>query len=207
MLLRIVFLVTVLSSYAASAETSVAAAQDSWAPVEAIASSIAAIVSAVALLYVAAQTRAANSQLNALQRQIVAGERQLIELERATLLQGYFAVLAYLQSDEALRARRQVLDAWGARRPFPTNRREIEAAQVVSRTYDTLGILVNRNLLPSSIFVDNWGDSIWKCWEVLETWVRKYRTTKKTGPTHWDDFEAIARLAREAAKDNGYAAE
>ena len=56
------------------------------------------------------------------------------------------------------------------------------------------------SLVPSDIFIENWGPSIKKCYEILREHIVEMQKPDNSGPRYWDDFE---KLYKEVVK-NGY---
>lgn len=126
---------------------------------------------------------------------------QLVEMKRTRKLQAYFPLLDYLhQSDEA---RGLVLRAKSRGTPFPDHlaTSEVDAAKTVCRTYDTLGILVGRKLLPEDLILYHWHNPIAETWSILKDWV--YAERKRLGYDYSENFRKLAEKAAGAAKNRG----
>jgi hypothetical protein len=73
------------------------------------------------------------------------------------------------------------------------------AASRVYSTYDVAGILIRRGLVPKDLFVNNWGESIVRCYEVLEPFLQELHAEARRAQ-YGRHFEWL----REQAQRHGY---
>lgn len=119
--------------------------------------------------------------------------RQVREAQKAMYAQTFFEASARLQ-DEKLRDDRgfvflvkgKPLEQWTAQ--------EVASAERVCHNYDTVGIMVRKEMLPKEIIIDSWGDSLRRLWPIVWPLVEKYRRERQA-PEFWDDFGWLANEA------------
>jgi hypothetical protein len=112
---------------------------------------------------------------------------QVKEMNRNTQAQSYGLAREILQDENVRKARRRVfrlrskpLDEW--------SESDIEQAEIVCHTYDSVGQMVRYELLKKKFIVDSWGPSILGLWPIVLPLVKKYRREWDAERT-WDDFE------------------
>ena len=128
--------------------------------------------------------------------------RQLKEMRRTTQAQAYSVALEHLQDEKVRHARRTVFHLKG--KPIEKwNKEEIEAAEIVCHTYDSIAQMVRNNLLSKKTIVQSWGPSLRNSWPILSPLVQKYREDFNAKET-WDDYEWLAIEAQKAADQNKY---
>ena len=119
---------------------------------------------------------------------------QLREISRSRKVTAFMNLSQFLQREEIRRARRILIGTSG--KSFEDwSEEEIEAAERACSTYDVAGIMVSKKLIEKDLVVNEWRDSIIKCWEAAKPMIEEYR--KKRGKDFWDDFE---KLYKEAMK-------
>lgn len=125
---------------------------------------------------------------------------QIIEMRRATHAQSYSVAREILQDENLQLARKSVfklgkkgkqIDKW--------SKKEIEQAEMVCHTYDSVAQMVRHKLLRRKIIIESWGASIVKSWEILKPLVLKYRDNWNE-PERWDDFEWLAKTTSKHRK-------
>lgn len=106
------------------------------------------------------------------------------------------ALAEFLQNSDARAARRHVLHTL-ASKPYVewTDADRLEAGRVCS-SYDLAGILVRRTLVDKDLVVDNWGPSIFRCYQVLRPHIQEMQTMDRGGSRYWDDFVWLQEEAR-----------
>ncbi len=126
--------------------------------------------------------------------------RQLSEMRKTTQAQAYSVALERLQNEKVRNARRIVFHLKG--KPIEKwNKEEIEAAEIVCHTYDTIAQIVRNNLLSRSIIIQSWGPSLRNSWPILSPLIRKYREDFEA-QEYWDDYEWLATQAQKARSPN-----
>jgi len=125
-------------------------------------------------------------------RQLVAMRGQLDAARQASTSQNALTLIQFLQAEDIRIARRilinlqsKPLDAWSDA--------EKSAAEQVCTSYDIVAIMIKEGIAPKSIFVENWGDSITKCYSAAAPFIAKTREIR--GAKYWDDFEWLAGVA------------
>ncbi len=114
---------------------------------------------------------------------------QLSEMRRTTQAQAYSVAREILQDERARKARRTVFQLGREARPLEKwTKEEIEDAEIVCHTYDTVGQMVRYRLLWKIMIIDSWGHSIRASWPVVSPLVNKYRRDWDQIET-WDDYE------------------
>jgi hypothetical protein len=123
--------------------------------------------------------------------------RQTRELKRATHAQAYFTALEYLQNDKVRFARKKLME-FGGKPLHSWLEPEKWTAEKVCQSFDSVAIMVRHGMLPKELIIENWMDSLIRCWAAAEQLVNDYR--KIRGPEYWDDFEWLANEARKRRK-------
>lgn len=135
-------------------------------------------------------------QRRQLSRAATAQEESQEALQKTIYTHAYKTALDILQ-EERIRQARNVVFTHLKSKPLETwSPEEVQAAEVVCSTYDTVGIMTKYGVLPVEWVADNWGYSLRETWKILEPFVQKYRTERKVAE-YWDDYE---RLVMEAHK-------
>lgn len=75
------------------------------------------------------------------------------------------------------------------------NRNDRIQADVASAAYDLVGILGRPGVVPPDMIIDNWGDSVIKCYKAAKPLIEEYRVTDRRGEHFWDDFEWLYNQA------------
>ena len=119
---------------------------------------------------------------------------QLREISRSRKVTAFMNLSQFLQREEIREARRILIGTSG-KNFGDWSKEEIEAAEKACSTYDVAGIMVSKKLIERDLVVNEWRDSIIKCWEAAKPMIEEYR--KKRGKDFWDDFE---KLYKEAMK-------
>jgi hypothetical protein len=71
------------------------------------------------------------------------------------------------------------------------NQEEIEAAEIVCSTYDTVALMIRHKLLPSDIIAHSWGSSLRNSFQILAPLIRRYRQDF-VSPEYWANYEWLA---------------
>jgi hypothetical protein len=121
---------------------------------------------------------------------ILAWQIRLLRL--ATTAQSYATLLDQIQA-EPIRAARAAIFRLKDKPLGEWTELEIGEAEKVCNTYDTMAIMLRHDMLPKGILIDNWRDSVVKCWVAAKPLVLSYRETR--GSEYWDDFEWLADQA------------
>ncbi len=117
---------------------------------------------------------------------------QLKTMRKSMLGQNSISLINFLQDENTREARRIVLTTLKDKEYINWTADEKESASKVCSTYDVLSILLYQmKLAPTDIFVDNWGPSIKKCYDILEKHIKEMQKPENAGPKYWDDFEKL----------------
>jgi len=101
---------------------------------------------------------------------------QLRAMRSASTAQNILSVINYLQDPAIREARRLVLTDLKGKPVASWTEADRRMASHVYATYDMAGILIQRGLVPKDLFVSNWGESIVKCYEILEPFLTELHT-------------------------------
>lgn len=118
---------------------------------------------------------------------------QLKEIVRSRKVAAFTNLSQFLQKEEIREARRILIGI--STKDFKSwTRHEVEEAEKVCSTYDVAGIAVSKKLIEKDLVVNEWRDSIIKCWEAAEPMIIEYR--KERGMDFWDDFGKLYKMAK-----------
>jgi len=122
---------------------------------------------------------------------------QLAEARRTTHAQSYSVVREILQEEKVRKARKLIFQLQDEGKAIEEwNKDEIESAEIICHTYDSVGQMIRHKLLFKDIIIDSWGPSLRRIWPILLPLISKYRS-EWSSPEIWDDFEWLARIAIE----------
>ncbi len=71
---------------------------------------------------------------------------------------------------------------------------EEEAGEIVCRTFARAGLYIRRNMVSSVAVIEDWHDSISKCYDALVPMLKSYRMNR--GDDFWTDFDRLALSAK-----------
>jgi hypothetical protein len=121
-------------------------------------------------------------------------------MRHATHAQSYSVAREILQNEDLRLARKLIFKLGNKSKQVDKwSKKEVELAEMVCHTYDSVAQMVRHKLLQRKIIIESWGASIVRSWEILEPLVLKYRNDWNA-PETWDDFEWLARTASEHRK-------
>lgn len=115
---------------------------------------------------------------------------QLKAMQKASLSQNVLTLIDFLQKPGLPEARKELIEVSGEKHPDSWDKDERTRAERVCATYDIAGILIQQGIVPKEIIVDNWGDSIKKCYNAASKLIKEVR--EERGVDYWDDFEWLA---------------
>jgi len=119
---------------------------------------------------------------------------QLREISRSRAVSAFMELSRFLQREEIRKARGILINIPKDRNLEDWSVEEREAAEKASHTYDVAGIMVFKKLIEEDLIVNEWRDSIIKCWEAAEPMIMEYR--KGRGEDFWDAFEMLYERAK-----------
>jgi hypothetical protein len=118
-------------------------------------------------------------------------------LNKTIYANSFKVVLDILESPDVVRARGHIYERSDAIRQVDSLDWDVGLktdAQLVVRTFDSVGTMMRKNLLPADYILDRYSIATFRCWRILERYVQHARTERKD-PFLGDDFEALATLA------------
>ncbi len=119
---------------------------------------------------------------------------QVRETRRSAYATAFKAIYEMLQ-DEGKRADRGFVMIELSKKPYDTwTPDEKKRAERVCHNYDAVGIICRNHLLPTKLIADSWGDSLRRCWRILEPLVYEYRIARNANE-FWDDFQWLSKQA------------
>jgi len=122
--------------------------------------------------------------------------RQLGETRRTTQAQSYSVAREILQDEKVRRARQIVFQLGKEGKSIKKwTKGEIQNAEIVCHTYDSVGQMVRHKLLWKNVIIDSWGTSIRNIWPIVSPLINKYRKNWDSFET-WDDFEWLFNEAQ-----------
>lgn len=123
---------------------------------------------------------------------------QLRAMRSASNAQNILAVLTFLQQPDVREARRIVYTTLVGKPINLWTDEEKRVASLVYGTYDLAGMLIKSGFVPKALFVNNWGASIIKSYNILEPFLIELRTNS-TGTKYGDHMKWL----RDEALRNG----
>jgi len=117
---------------------------------------------------------------------------QLKEVSRSRKVTAFMNLSQFLQQQEIREARGALIQASG-KDLKDWSQDEIKAAEKACSSYDVAGIMVSRKLIERDLIVNEWRDSIIKCWEAAKPMIIEYRRNR--GEDFWNDFGSLYEMA------------
>ena len=108
-------------------------------------------------------------------------------MQRANKASAFSIIFSTLQSEDIREARKKILETNESYSNWTIDLKN--NAEKVGQTYDTIGIMLKRGVVPYSYVVEEWHDSIIKCWEKTKDMIHEYRDYRSDD--FWDDFETL----------------
>jgi hypothetical protein len=127
---------------------------------------------------------------------------QLRAMRSASTAQNILAVLNYLQDAQVREARCVVQTDLGSKPPDLWTEVEKEKASLVYSTYDVTGILIRQGLVPEDVFIDYWGESMVRCYKVLEPYLQALRR-QADGGQYGDQLKWLCDKATRRGNSGG----
>ncbi len=127
---------------------------------------------------------------------------QLSETKRTADIDCFLRAASILQ-DETLRSDRAFLflhESIDSKSPDSWFLDRTTSAERVCSSYDLVGILLKKGLLPKDLILDAWSDSIKKSWQATRDLVDFRR--KRDGDSIWNHFEWMNKEAEDWRKDS-----
>lgn len=122
--------------------------------------------------------------------------RGMLEVARETSRhENLVTLINLLQTPDAMHARLTTIKLGRAGRSHDQwTDDEVVSVERVCNAFNLTAILIRHQVVPESPILDQWGDSILKCWEAVEGFVAYVRPVR--GHDHWTSFEWLAGRAR-----------
>lgn len=118
--------------------------------------------------------------------------RQLREMRMATIATAFSAIMTFLQ-DEKVRKARKILMNITKDDINNWTTYEKTNAEIACSTYDTVGIMLRKEVINPEMVTAEWRHSIIKCWEKAQPMIKSYR--KERGEDFWNDFQWLYKDA------------
>jgi hypothetical protein len=125
---------------------------------------------------------------------MVFGILQLKEIKKATYANAYSKAVDILQVD-AVRTARDFVMGDLRKKSLPWSVDDKKKAEIVCQSYDLVGIMIRNGMLPPTVIIDSWNNSLLTTWEILNAFVAEKRKELKADE-FWDDFEYLASEAK-----------
>lgn len=117
-------------------------------------------------------------------------------MEIANSASAFSIIFEILQSDKIRDARFQILNTNEPYSNWPADLKK--QAEQICNTYDMVGILLKRKVVPYPYVVEGWHDSIKKCWEKSKDMISEQRSIR--GNDVWGNFETLYEKSIEFEK-------
>jgi hypothetical protein len=123
-------------------------------------------------------------------RQLSAMRGQLEASRVASESQNILHVINFIQQPH-VREARQILIGLKNKPLASWTSEERTAADIACGSYDIVGILARRRVVPLNILVENWGDSIKKCHVAALPLIEEYQKPENRGTAFWNNFDLL----------------
>lgn len=119
-----------------------------------------------------------------------------VALNQTMYAQSFKVALDILEDEKVVSARYRLneLSRVHGTDPRNFNSHQRQAAQMVMRTFDAVGTMIKRGMLPAPYIVEAWSGSISHAWMLSRQHIEKLRTDR-SDPTLGRDFEDLALMA------------
>jgi len=117
-------------------------------------------------------------------------------LRQANYATAYKVARDILQAQDIRDARKHVFKVLKLKAYKKWSDSDKAEAEKVCQSYDSVGQMIRKKMLPEEYIVDNWLVGLKDSWEILKPLVIEYRTARDY-PKNWDDFEDLAKKAIE----------
>lgn len=120
-----------------------------------------------------------------------------LALNKSIYAQSLRVALDILEDPSVVEARGMLInyarDLKGPRERWTDN--AINSAQKVARTFDSVGIMIRKGLLPEDYLIDTWSPLIVRNWDILEDYLKILRVERQD-PFMGKDFESLFHSAK-----------
>ena len=118
---------------------------------------------------------------------------QLGENKKYRKVSALIGVYEFLQ-EEYTRKDRGILIGLSGKNFKKWTHKEIEASEKACERYNFAGIMVSKKLIEKDYIVNEWRDSIIRCWEAAKPMIVEYR--KSRGKEYWYNFDKLYQMAK-----------
>jgi hypothetical protein len=133
---------------------------------------------------------------------VIVTARQLIAANRAVHATTFKTIFDLLQSPAARRARKRIIELKSLDLKEVQDSSDLEnAIETVCHTFDSVGVMLQSNMIPKNIVIQHWATSIYKTWRVVKPYVEMQRKREdeehkfKRKNLRWRNYEYMAELA------------
>jgi hypothetical protein len=139
-----------------------------------------------------------------LKRSATAQEKSEAALNKTIHAQTFKVALDIIESENVINSRRRVYVNLRERRNIPQSWSEdnYRDAEVVSRSFESVGTMIRRGILPAEYIIHSWSIPIARAWAILEKYIYFRRELLKD-PFVGVDFEMLAGQAKEFLNEQG----
>lgn len=107
----------------------------------------------------------------------------------------YKVAFDILQEQKIRDARKYVFDKLKNKPLDRWDEKDTAEAEKVCQSYDSIGQMVRRKMIPKEYIVRNWLVGLRDSWDILEPFVQQLRIDRDF-PDNWDDYEFLATEAK-----------
>ena len=119
-------------------------------------------------------------------------------MKLANRASAFSIIFSTLQSEDVRDSRKKIL---GINEHYSSWTSDIKNhAERVGNAYNTVGVLLKRGVVPYSYVIEEWHDSIIKCWHKCSEMTYEHRNLR--GNDFWDEFETLFKKSIEFEKSN-----
>jgi len=117
---------------------------------------------------------------------------QLMAMRNASKGQNTISIINILQDSEVRKARKIVIKELALKEYVTWTDDEKDSASIVCSNYDMLSILISKKgFVENKIFIDNWGPSIIKCYNILKPHIDEMQKPQNSGANYWNDIKLL----------------
>lgn len=137
------------------------------------------------------------SQLRTMSQQLLAARQQLDITRQGANGQNILALANFLQAEDVRTARTLTFRVLVKKHFTTWDEQERREAAKVCSTYGVAGAILKTGVIPSEPFLENWGASIRRSFEILLPLIREMQKPENAGPNYWSTFEWLYLQVKE----------
>jgi hypothetical protein len=130
-----------------------------------------------------------SGQLHTMNKQLQTSLQQLDATRQGSNGQNILALVNFLQTEDIRAARTMVFQDLKEKHFTTWNEQEIRAASKVCSSYGVTGVILKTGVIPTKPFLENWGTSILRSFEILVPYIREMQKPENAGSQYWSTFE------------------